>query len=53
MAPEIVQQINKTKIKVTTKADIWSLGCLIFELFTGVPPYQGRNDVETINNIVT
>ncbi|KAH6637112.1 kinase-like domain-containing protein [Chaetomium tenue] len=29
---------------VSTKADIFSLGCLIYELMTGTSPYEGRSD---------
>eukprot|EP00732_Lithocolla_globosa_P005277 Lithocolla_globosa_v1_NODE_5373_length_1252_cov_11.275689.p1 type:complete len:392 gc:universal NODE_5373_length_1252_cov_11.275689:1194-19(-) len=37
MAPELFQ---REASKVTTKADIWSVGCLLVELFTGSPPYK-------------
>jgi len=48
MAPEFYQ-VDKTKqrpIKITTKVDIWSLGCLISELFSSIVPWYNidRND---------
>lgn len=34
MAPEIIELCG-----ATTKSDIWSVGCTIVELLTGIPPY--------------
>jgi serine/threonine protein kinase len=39
MAPECVH--NKGS---DFKADIWSLGCVLYNLFTGFPPFLGRSD---------
>jgi mitogen-activated protein kinase kinase kinase len=38
MAPEVVKQTAHT-----TKADIWSVGCLVVEMLTGQRPW-GRLD---------
>lgn len=38
MAPEIV-----TGCLYNLKADIWSLGTLLFNLITGTYPFKGRN----------
>ena len=40
-APELVQDSNK---KYNLKADIWSLGCIVFELFIGKKPFT--DDIE-------
>lgn len=38
-SPEVV-----LRIPYTTKVDIWSLGCIIAELFTGEPLFPGNNE---------
>ena len=39
MAPECVHN------KPTTKAsDIWSLGCILYQLYIGLPPFRGASD---------
>lgn len=46
MAPEVVKQTSYTR-----KADIWSLGCLIVEMFTGQHPYPKLNQMQAIFKI--
>ncbi|ODV84252.1 hypothetical protein CANARDRAFT_201408 [[Candida] arabinofermentans NRRL YB-2248] len=48
MAPEVVKQIA-----YTDKADIWSVGCLIVEMFTGKHPYPGFSQMQAIFRIGT
>ncbi|CAG8515736.1 6271_t:CDS:10 [Ambispora gerdemannii] len=46
MAPEVVKQIH-----YSTKADIWSLGCLIVEMFTGDHPFPEFNQMQAMFKI--
>lgn len=43
MAPEVVKQTSYTR-----KADIWSLGCLIVEMFTGSHPFPDFSQMQAI-----
>uniref|UniRef100_A0A7S1SKK1 Protein kinase domain-containing protein n=1 Tax=Tetraselmis chuii TaxID=63592 RepID=A0A7S1SKK1_9CHLO len=46
MAPEILQFR-----KYDAKADLWSIGAILFEMAAGQPPFNGRNHVELLRNI--
>ncbi|KAF1991719.1 MAP kinase-like protein [Aulographum hederae CBS 113979] len=46
MAPEVVKQTAYTR-----KADIWSLGCLIVEMFTGYHPHPNCTQLQAIFKI--
>lgn len=46
MAPEVVKQTS-----YTAKADIWSLGCLIVEMFTGQHPWMELTQMQAIFKI--
>lgn len=48
MAPEVVKQTAYTK-----KADIWSVGCLIVEMFTGNHPFPNFSQMQAIFKIGT
>ena len=43
MAPEVIKQTSYTR-----KADIWSLGCLIIEMFSGVHPFPELAQMQAI-----
>lgn len=43
MAPEVVRQTAHTK-----KADIWSLGCLVVEMFIGTHPFPDCSQLQAI-----
>jgi dual specificity tyrosine-phosphorylation-regulated kinase 2/3/4 len=40
-SPEVI-----LRIKYTEKVDIWSLGCILAELYTGEPIFPGNNEQE-------
>ena len=46
MAPEVVKQTTYTK-----KADIWSVGCLIVEMFTGRHPFPDLSQMQALFKI--
>ncbi|CAL8462240.1 g1771 [Coccomyxa elongata] len=46
MAPEILQFH-----KYNAKADLWSVGTILFELVVGKPPFNGANHVALLRNI--
>ncbi|KAJ0974464.1 hypothetical protein J5N97_016429 [Dioscorea zingiberensis] len=47
MAPEIIQ--NK---KYDAKADLWSVGAILYQLVTGKPPFDGTNQFQLFQNIL-
>ncbi|ORE02838.1 Pkinase-domain-containing protein [Rhizopus microsporus var. microsporus] len=46
MAPEVVKQTHYTR-----KADIWSLGCMVVEMFTGDHPFPEYSQMQAIFQI--
>jgi rRNA processing protein Gar1 len=47
MAPEVLKQNEYRE-----KADIWSLGVLLYEMLHGYAPFQGKKEQETIKKIM-
>ncbi|KAH7653503.1 Non-specific serine/threonine protein kinase protein [Dioscorea alata] len=47
MAPEIIQ--NK---KYDAKADLWSVGAILYQLVTGKPPFDGASQFQLFQNIL-
>jgi mitogen-activated protein kinase kinase kinase len=48
MAPEVVKQVA-----YTSKADVWSVGCLVVEMYTGTHPYPGLSPMQALFQIGT
>jgi len=42
MPPESFQVGKESEIHISTKMDIWSTGCLISEIFSGVVPWVNK-----------
>lgn len=47
MAPEVL-----TGKRYNEKVDIWSMGTIIFQLITGYVPFEGKNPVQVLQNIL-
>ncbi|CAN4106030.1 unnamed protein product [Withania somnifera] len=47
MAPEIMQLQ-----KYDAKADLWSVGAILFQLVTGKTPFTGNNQIQLLQNIL-
>ncbi|XP_065860019.1 serine/threonine-protein kinase ATG1a [Euphorbia lathyris] len=47
MAPEIIQNL-----KYDAKADLWSVGAILFELVTGTLPFHGNTQYQLFQNIL-
>jgi serine/threonine protein kinase len=48
MAPE--QALGRS---IDHRADVWALGALLYEIFTGTSPYEGPNEVATLHKLTS
>jgi hypothetical protein len=47
MAPEQIRDASS----VDRRADLWSLGCILYRLTCGVPPFEGDDIIELFNSV--
>ena len=51
MSPERIQGKLPREEEAYKKADMWSIGVLLYVLITGTPPFEGRTNEELYTNI--
>ncbi|VDN04251.1 unnamed protein product [Thelazia callipaeda] len=51
-SPEFVSPEIASGIPVTLASDLWSVGTLTYVLLSGISPFLGDNDTETIRNVM-
>ena len=47
LAPEVIKKQGHTKT-----VDWWCLGCIVYEMVTGFPPFRSQNRMELFESIL-
>ena len=47
-SPEMLSR----KVENPKSCDLWSLGCIMYQMFHGYTPFKGSCERETINNVI-
>ncbi len=53
MNPHFPFYVSKSGEKYSAKADLWSVGSVLFEMVAGVTPFHGENHLDLLRNIKT
>ena len=48
-APEVLSRMD---LRASPALDVWSIGCIVYLMLTGVHPFMGNSQNQVINNIV-
>lgn len=48
VSPEVLQNAP-----ITPAADLWALGCIIYQMISGLPPFRGSNDYVIFKEILS
>eukprot|EP01063_Lacrimia_lanifica_P022096 TRINITY_DN2979_c1_g1_i1.p1 TRINITY_DN2979_c1_g1~~TRINITY_DN2979_c1_g1_i1.p1 ORF type:complete len:437 (+),score=156.62 TRINITY_DN2979_c1_g1_i1:73-1311(+) len=50
MGPEMLK--DTSKVRASFEGDLWALGCIVFQLFCGRPPYGGMTEYLIFQNVL-